>query len=88
MRRILEGAGFRDVSLTPHDPMMHLAPHGGTAAAADFAMSIGPVARAIQAGEVKDPEAVRSGLGAFFAGHDSPQGIRLPGALWFVSARV
>ena len=88
VRRILEGAGFQDVSLTPHDPMMRLAGPGGVAEAADFAMKIGPVARAMSGGPVLDPDAVRSGLEAFFANHEGPQGIVLPGAIWIVGARA
>ena len=88
VRRILEGAGFRDISLTPYDPLMQLAGQGRAAEAADFTMKIGPVARGLAAGSVQSPDAVRSGLQAFFASHDGPDGIVLPGALWLVSARV
>ena len=88
VRRILEGAGFKDVSLARHDPAMRLAGPGEAAQAADFAMTIGPVARAMSSGSVAEPAAVRSGLEAFFERHDSPQGIVLPGALWIVRARA
>jgi SAM-dependent methyltransferase len=88
VRRILEGAGFQDVSLTSHDPMMRLAEPGGAAAAADFAMSIGPIARAMAGATTVDPQAVRAGLEAFFRSHDGPRGIVMPGALWIVRARV
>ena len=85
---ILEAAGFRDVALTPHDPMMRLAGPGGAAEAADFAMKFGPIARAMANGLVRNPDDVRIGLEAFFASHDSADGILLPGALWFVSAHI
>jgi SAM-dependent methyltransferase len=88
VRRILVGAGFRDVSLMSYDPLMRLAVRGGATEAADFAMKIGPVARALATGSVQSPDAVRSGLEAFFASHDGPEGIVLPGALWLVGARV
>jgi SAM-dependent methyltransferase len=88
VRRILEGAGFRDVSLTPHDPVMRLAGPGGAASAADFAMSIGPIARGMAGATALDPQAIREGLEAFFRSHDGPQGIVLPGALWIVRARA
>jgi hypothetical protein len=48
--RILEGAGFKEVSLTPHEPAMPLAGPGGAAEAASFTFRVGPVARA-----TKDP---------------------------------
>ena len=88
IRRILEGAGFEDMSLTPHDPAMRLAGPGGAAEAAGFAMTIGPIARALSNASAPKPEAVRSTLEAFFRSHDSPQGIVLPGALWIVRARA
>jgi SAM-dependent methyltransferase len=88
VRRILQGAGFRDVALTPHDPAMRLAGPGGAADATDFAMRVGPVARAASNGALKEPEAVRAGLHAFFQSHDGAQGIVLPGAIWLVGARA
>jgi len=42
VRRILEGGGFKDVSLTSHDPAMRLAGPGGATQAADFAMMLVP----------------------------------------------
>jgi SAM-dependent methyltransferase len=88
VRRILEGAGFADVSLTPHDLAMRLAGPGGAAEAAHFAMSLGPIARAMAGTTAVDPQPIREGLEAFFRNHDGPQGIVLPGALWIVRARV
>ena len=43
-----------------------LAGQGRAAEAADFTMKIGPVARGLAAGSVQSPDAVRSGLQAFF----------------------
>ena len=88
VHRILEGAGFRDVSLTPHNPPLLLAGPGGAVEAADFAMTFGPVARAASSGLLQQPQAVRAALEAFFQSQDSPQGILLPGAIWIVGART
>jgi len=88
VHRILAGAGFRDVDLTPHDPMFALAGHGGAAEAADFAMLFGPVRRATAEASAAQRQAVRSSLQAFFERHDSPRGIVLPGAIWIVRARA
>jgi hypothetical protein len=33
-------------------------------------------------------EAVRAALTVFFEGHDGPEGITLPGALWLVQGRA
>ena len=88
VHRILKTAGFRDISLTPHDPAMQLAEPGGAAEAADFAMSFGAAARATLDGPVDLREAVRSALQNFFQSLDGPRGIVLPGAIWAVRARV
>jgi SAM-dependent methyltransferase len=88
VHRILEGAGFREVSLTPHDPTLPFAGPGGAAEAADFAMHFGPVARAKSIGALTEPEAVRAGLHAFFESVEGPHGIVLPGAVWIVTARA
>jgi SAM-dependent methyltransferase len=88
VHRILEGAGFQNVSLQPHDAAMRLAGPGGAAEAAEFAMRFGPMARAESTGSLKQPEAVQSALQAFFQSLDGPQGIALPRATWIVGARA
>ena len=47
MHRILEGAGFSEVSLTPLDPEIQLAGPKGEAEAADFVMVMGPLVRVL-----------------------------------------
>ncbi len=86
--RILEGAGFRDVSLTPLDPMIRLAGPGGAAEAADFALTFGPLTRVLSSLSTEQRDAVRLTLEAFFKGHDGPQGIALPAANRVVQARA
>jgi SAM-dependent methyltransferase len=88
VRRILEGAGFREVSLTPLDPMIPLAGPGGAAEAADFMMTFGPLTRILSALSAEQLAAVRSGLEAFLRGYDGPQGVVLPAANWLVQARA
>ena len=88
IQRILGGAGFRDVSLTPHHPAMRLAEPGGAEQAVQFATSVGPAVRAMLGASDAVREAVRAGLHAFFQQLDGPQGIVLPGAIWIVKARA
>jgi SAM-dependent methyltransferase len=88
VHRILEGAGFHDVSLTPLDPLIRIAEPGAAADAADFAMILGPAVRAMLNTPTVPREAVRSSLEAFFQSHDGPEGVVLPGALWIVRARA
>jgi SAM-dependent methyltransferase len=88
VHRILEGAGFREVSLTPLDPMIRLAGPGGAAEAADFALLFGPLTRVLPSLSAEQRDAVRSTLEAFFRGHDGPKGIGLPAANWVVQAHA
>jgi len=88
VRRILEGGGFRDVSLTPFDPKVRLAPPGGIADAIDFMMTFGPLTRVVPSLPVEQQNAVRAELEGFFRGYDGPQGIVLPAANWIVRARA
>ena len=89
VRQILEGAGFREVSLTPVDLDYLIAgTAGGAAEAAEFAMLFGPLTRILPELTVERRNEVRSGLEAFFQGHVTPQGVALPAAFWVVQARA
>jgi ubiquinone/menaquinone biosynthesis C-methylase UbiE len=88
VHRILETAGFQDVSLTPHDPAMPLAGRGGAAEAASFMLRVGPVVRATSDASEEQRKEVREALEAFFQNHEGPQGIVLQGAIWIVTARA
>jgi SAM-dependent methyltransferase len=85
---LLEDANFGNVSLTPLDPVMRFAGPGGATDAAELAMMVGHVSRALAGAEPKRREAVRSTLIGFFQRHDGPDGVTLPGALWIVEARA
>jgi SAM-dependent methyltransferase len=86
VHRILEGAGFREISLTAVDPLGQL---GGRAAeAAQFMMLFGPLTRLLPALPAPQRDAVRSALEGFFEGHTTSQGVVLPAANWLVRARV
>ncbi len=88
VRRILEGAGFHEVTLMPHEPPMHLAGAGGAMEALQFALHFGPVGPALRAAPEKAAE-IQARLLDFYRGHEGPQGsIVLPGAIWIVSARA
>ena len=88
VRRILAGAGFRDVSLTAHDPEFRLAGPGGAAEATDLALHMGPISRALSAMDAAPIEELRSRLQSFFGQHDGPRGIILSAALWLVEANA
>ena len=86
IHRILEGARFRDLELTPHDPDMHV---GSSAEeATGFAMTLGPASRGLIDASDDVRKAVRAGLLAFFQRQAGPTGVVLPGAIWIVKARA
>jgi SAM-dependent methyltransferase len=88
VHRILEGARFRDVSLTPLDWTPCLAPPGGAAEAADFMLVFGPLSRVLPALSAETRERVRLTLETYFQGCGGPDGITLPAANWIVRARA
>jgi SAM-dependent methyltransferase len=88
VHRILEGAGFREVSLTPLDSKIRLAPAGGIADAIDFMMMFGPLTRVVPSLPAEQQRAVRAELESFFRRFDGPDGIVLPAANWIVRARA
>jgi SAM-dependent methyltransferase len=87
VQRILEGAGFREVSLMPVNLDSQLAGAGGAAEAAEFALLFGPLSR-VSGLSATQRDAVRATLEGFFQRHATPQGVTLPSAFWIVQARV
>ena len=88
VHRILESAGFREVSLTPVDPVIQLACDGGEAEATDFVMVLGPLTRVLPVLSAAQRETVRAALEVFFQKYTRSQGVFLPAANWVVQARV
>jgi len=88
VHRILESAGFHDVSLAPVDPVIQLAGDDGEAEAADFVMVLGPLTRVLPNVSAPQREAVRAALEVFFQKYTRSRGVFLPAANWLVRARV
>jgi len=88
VHRILEGAGFGEVSLTPLDPVIQLAGPAGEAEAADFVMAMGPLARVLPSLSAAQRDNVRATLEVYFKGHTTSHGVVLPAANWVVRACV
>ena len=88
VQRILTGAGFREVSLTPVDLDYQLAGAGGAAEAAEFALLFGPLTRILPGLPKEQRQAVQSALEGFFQDRVTPQGVALPAAWWVVRARA
>jgi len=88
VHRILEGAGFSGVSLSPFDPVIPLAGPSGEAEAANFVMAMGPLMRGLWSLSAAQREKVRQTLEAYFKGHTTPQGVVLQAEIWVVRAHV
>ena len=86
VKRILDGAGFRNVVLTPLD--LSFAIGRNAAEAAEFATFIGQGARLLNGQPDETRQAARVAFEGFFKPHEGPNGVTLPGALWLVSAQV
>jgi SAM-dependent methyltransferase len=84
VRRILDGAGFREVALTPLDVSITLG--SDATEAAEFAMFVGQGARLLNGATEATRAAARTAFEGFFKQHEGPQGVSLPGGLWLVSA--
>ena len=88
IHRILDGAGFHKVTLTPHDFPLQIAAPGQPGQAIEFVLQMGPVGAAIRDATPETQAEIRATLERFFAPHVTPQGIHLPGAIWLVAARA
>jgi SAM-dependent methyltransferase len=84
VRRILTGAGFRDVALEPADVPMRLG--ADAAEATDFAMTIGAASRAVAGLAEAERDAVRQGIAAFYQAREGAAGVVMPAAIWLVTA--
>ena len=86
VKRILDGAGFHNVVLTPLDLSFLMGRNA--AEAAEFATFIGQGARLLYGQPDETRQAARVAFEDFFKPHEGPNGVTLPGALWLVSAQV
>lgn len=84
VRGILASAGFRDITIQPHDAMI-----GGNPLeeSVTLAMKVGPLSRLL-AEHPDKREAVVETLRETLATHLGPDGVRMPGAVWMVTARA
>ncbi|MGW0520288.1 class I SAM-dependent methyltransferase [Crossiella sp. NPDC003009] len=82
---VLTAAGFRDIDITPEQADMGFGADAGDAA--DFIFAMGPTRhnlREVDADSAADlRDRVRAALGEF----ETPQGVRIPGGVWIVTAR-
>lgn len=82
VRGILASAGFSDIGIEPHDAMI-----GGNPLdeSVTLALKVGPLSRLLQEHPDKR-EPVVATLRETLAEHLGPDGVRMPGAVWIVTA--
>jgi SAM-dependent methyltransferase len=86
LRAILEGAGFKGVTIEKLDSVMHMAPTAREAA--QFSLGIGPLARA--AAELDDATKTKivARVAAALEKFETPSGVAPPAACWLAGASV
>ncbi|MBD0271483.1 MAG: methyltransferase domain-containing protein [Acetobacteraceae bacterium] len=87
VRGILDAAGWRGVEIVPHDTVLRLAGPGQVEEAARGAARVGPLARALAGAGEEVRRAAETAAAEALRPFDGPEGVSMPGAVWFVSAR-
>lgn len=85
VRRILQGAGWRNIALSRWDGAISIGGGGTLSEAADFMLRIGPCARAIADQRLDAAEAKQRLMNSLAPHHDN-NGVALPGACWLIAA--
>ena len=87
---ILTGAGFADIRFEKGDLKLSLGPSGNLdgdfVRAVDFAMTFGPLGRALAELDAAMIQQVRRAITKGLETHRSADGVKLPAAVWIVSA--
>jgi len=85
--QILGAAGWTDIRLTRHDVPVCLAGPGQIIEAAEFAIRVGGLARALAEASPDLRQRAAQSIAEALPAYDSPAGVCLTGSVWFVSAR-
>ncbi|MDO8861058.1 methyltransferase domain-containing protein [Haliea sp. E1-2-M8] len=86
-RSVLEGAGFTDIDIAPHAVTMAWGREDDLATTARDMLNMGPVSRLLQDCDAALRETVHAAAVEAMAPWFSEGKIRLPGAVWLVTAR-
>jgi SAM-dependent methyltransferase len=87
IRGILERAGYVDIDIAPHDTDVVFAGRSDIEGAADLALQIGPLGRALSTLAETNRARVRAAVRDAFVPYHGPSGVTLPAATWIVTAR-
>jgi SAM-dependent methyltransferase len=86
VQKILEGAGFRDVSPRSFEPELAVAGGQEVERSAEFLMELGPMRRALADADDDLRAAVREAVAGAIAPYETSTGVVMPSAAWIVSA--
>jgi SAM-dependent methyltransferase len=84
---ILDGAGYADVNLEGRDIEMTLGGGLPLDAAVEFTVEHGPLRRVLAAATPETRAAARDRVATALSRYDGPSGVRMPAAVWIVTAR-
>ena len=87
VRRILDGAGFRDVALAPHEQKLSIGAGRDLDATVEFLLQLGPAAAALREAGEEVRARVRPAIRESLAPYWSDAGVSMDSAAWLVTAR-
>lgn len=87
VERILGGAGFDAIKLTPHDLSFDIAAGGGLETAIGYMIDIGPASRTFDKGDTAARAKVEAALRAGLAPHVKGKSVPLAAGIWIVTAK-
>lgn len=85
VRRVLSAGGFGDIHLEPVEHPMHMGENVDDAVSS--ALEIGPVGGAAREAGPEAVERMKPALREMLAEHETEDGVKLPGAIWCITAR-
>lgn len=87
VERILGGAGFAAITMTPHDLSFDIAAGGGLETAIGYMLDIGPASRTFDKGDAAARAKVEAALRAGLSPHVKGQSVPLAAGIWIVTAK-
>jgi SAM-dependent methyltransferase len=84
---VLDKAGFSSIALEPIDLALDVATGGGLDAAVEGALGMGPASRALEGQSPDLQDAAARSIRAALAPFENNGSVRLPAAIWIVTAR-
>lgn len=88
VKSILSDAGFQSVSVVGHEVSLTIGGGGDAAAATDFLLDMGPLARALPDVDTAVRQAITRDVFESLSDYAGADGVRMPGAVWIVTAEA